>query len=104
MSAAVTPDIRQKLEVGPAPRGGNAYTVNMTSSNMNQRSGGSFKIISDTGNWDRTLATNTPGQNGNPDHPHYRNLFDLWARDQYFPLFYSREKVEGVTSETWFLR
>ncbi len=104
MSAAVTPDIRKQLEVGPAPRGGNAYTVNMTSSNLNQRSGGSFKIICDTGNWDHTLATNTPGQNGNPEHPHYRNLFDLWVRDQYFPLFYSREKVEGVAYETWFLR
>ncbi len=104
MSRAVTPDIRAKLEVGPAPRGGNAYTVNMTSSSMNQRSGGSFKIICDTGNWDHTLATNTPGQNGNPDHPHYRNLFELWARDQYFPLFYSKEKIKQVVSEVWSLK
>jgi len=101
MSNAITDDMRSKLEVGPAPRGGNAYTVNMTSSNLNQTSGGSFKIICDTGNWDHTLATNTPGQNGNPDHAHYRNLFDLWARDQYFPLFYSKEKIEGVISEVW---
>ena len=104
MSNAITDEMRDRLEVGPAPRGGNAYTVNMTSSNLNQTSGGSFKIICDTGNWDHTLATNTPGQNGNPDHPHYRNLFDLWARDQYFPLFYSKEKIEGVKSEVWRLK
>jgi len=104
LSNAVTDEVRDKLEVGPAPRGGNAYTVNMTSGNLNQRSGGSFKIISDTGNWDHTLATNTPGQNGNPDHPHYRNLFELWARDQYFPLFYSKKKIEGVKSEVWRLK
>jgi penicillin amidase len=104
MSNAVSDKTREKLEVGPAPRGGNSYTVNMTSSNLNQRSGGSFKIISDTGNWDHALATNTPGQNGDSNHPHYKNLFDLWSRDQYFPLFFSRKKIEGVKSETWNLR
>ena len=103
MSNAVTGAMREKLEVGPAPRGGNAYTVNMTSSNLNQSSGGSFRIICDTGNWDHTLATNTPGQNGNPDHDHYKNLFNLWSKDQYFPLYFTREKIEKVRSETWIL-
>ena len=96
LSNAVKPDVRPKLDVGPAPRGGNSYTVNNTSSNDNQRSGGSFRMIVDTGNWDHTLGTNTPGQSGNPDHPHYRNLFDIWASDQFFPVFYSRKKVESV--------
>ena len=103
MSNAVNDHIRSKLEVGPMARGGNAYTVNMTSSNLNQRSGGSFRIISDTGDWDQTLATNNPGQSGNPDHPHYSNLFRLWAKDQYFPLFYSRKKIESVKEEVWIL-
>lgn len=96
MSNAVKPDIRAKLEVGPAPRGGNSHTVNNTSSNDNQSHGASFRIIVDTGDWDACLASNTPGQSGNPDHPHYRNLFQLWAKDRFFPLFYSREKIESV--------
>jgi len=103
MSNAVTEEIRSKIEVGPYPRGGNAYTVNMTSSNMNQTSGASFRIISNTGDWDQTLACNNPGQSGNPDHPHYSNLFKLWAQDKYFPLFYSRAKIEGVKEVGWFL-
>lgn len=101
MSMAVNNQMRERLEVGPAPRGGNAYTVNMTSSNMNQSSGASFRIISDTGDWDQTLACNNPGQSGDPDHPHYENLFKLWARDQFFPLFYSRKKIESVKDEVW---
>lgn len=100
LSNAVNPEIREQLEVGTAVRGGNSFTVNNTSGNDNQSHGASFKIIVDTGDWDRTLSTNTPGQSGDPDHPHYRNLFDLWARDQYFPLFYSRDKIDSVTEYT----
>lgn len=96
MSNAVTPDIREKLDVGPLPRGGYSLTVNNTGGQDNQPSGASFRVIIDTGNWDHTLATNTPGQNGNPDHHHYKNLFSLWAKDQFFPLFYSKKKVESV--------
>ena len=29
----------------------------------------------------------------------YRNLFDLWATDQYFPLAYTRSRVEAVAAE-----
>lgn len=100
MSNAVKPEWRKKLEVGPAPRGGNSHTVNNTSSNDNQTHGASFRIIVDTGDWDACLATNTPGQSGDPDHPHYRNLFDLWAKDRFFPLFYSRAKIESVQAYT----
>lgn len=96
MSNAVKPDLRKKLEVGPIARGGNSHTVNNTSSNDNQSHGASFRIIVDTGDWDSCLASNTPGQSGDPDHPHYRNLFELWAKDRFFPLFYSRQKVESV--------
>lgn len=99
LSNAVKPDVRAKLEVGPAPRGGNGQTVNSTGSNDNQSSGASFRLIVDTGDWDACLGTNTPGQSGNPDHPHYRNLFDIWAQDQYFPVFYSRKQVEAVQDE-----
>jgi penicillin amidase len=98
MSDAVKTDIQQKLDVGPIARGGNSFTLNNTSSNDNQRSGASFRFIVDTGDWDACLAMNTPGQSGDPDHPHYRNLFELWAKDGFFPLFYSRKKVESVKS------
>ncbi|NRB62919.1 MAG: penicillin acylase family protein [Saprospiraceae bacterium] len=104
LSRAVKPALRKKLDLGPLPRGGNSMTVNNTSSNDNQTSGASFKIIVDTDDWDRSLATNSPGQSGNPDHPHYRNLFPIWAKDQYFPLFFSRAKIESVTSYKILLR
>ena len=97
LSSVIKPEIAKTLNVGPLPRGGSSFTVNNTGSYNNQYSGASFRIFVDTEDWDRTLAMNNPGQSGNPDSPHYKNLFEEWASDGVFPLFYSREKVESVT-------
>jgi penicillin G amidase len=94
---AVNAATRARLEVGPAPRGGDAFTVTATGNTDNQTSGGSFKIIADTEDWDNSVGQNNPGQSGNPDSPHYRDLFEMWAQGKYFPVAYSRSKVESVT-------
>ena len=93
MSRAVNSELRARLDAGPLPRGGNRYTVNMTTGNDNQRSGASFRLIADLSDWDLSLATNTPGQSGDPESPHYRDLFRMWAEGEYFPLLYSRQRV-----------
>jgi penicillin amidase len=97
LSGAVSREWRDLLEVGPAPRGGYGLTLNQTGMGDNQTTGASFRIIVDTGDWDRTIGMNNPGQGGHPDHPHYADLFDLWARDRFHPVFYSRERVESVS-------
>ncbi|MGE5198927.1 MAG: penicillin acylase family protein, partial [Rhodospirillaceae bacterium] len=97
LSAAVNGDTRARLDAGPAPRGGDASTVTATGNADNQTSGGSFKFIADTEDWDNSIGINTPGQSGDPASPHYRDLFDLWAKGRYFPVAYSRGKVESVT-------
>ena len=97
LSSAVNEQMRERLEVGPFPRGGYGYTLLATGSGNNQTSGASFRIIVDTSDWDRTVGMNNPGQGGDPDHPHYEDLFELWATDRFHPVFFSREKIEGVT-------
>lgn len=97
LSGVVNEAIRTLLDAGPVPRGGDALTVSATGSADRQTSGGSFKIIVDTGAWDNSVGINTPGQGGDPNDPHYRSLFPLWAVGGYFPLAYSRERVEQVT-------
>jgi penicillin amidase len=104
LSSAVDARTRERLDVGPAPRGGNGFTLGATGSGDNQTSGASFRIFVDTRDWDNTLGMNTPGQVGDPDHPLYANLFELWANDKVFPAFYSREKIETVLFETLELR
>ena len=97
LAEIATPEMRGRLNVGPYPRGGDGYTVSATGNADNQTSGGSLKIIADAENWDNSVALNNPGQSGDPASPHYRDLFELWSRDKYFPIFYSRAKVDSVT-------
>jgi penicillin amidase len=100
LSNAVNAATKARLEVGPLPRGGDGSTVSATGGADNQSAGGSLKIVADTEDWDNSVGLNTPGQSGDPDSPHYRDLFALWARGQYFPIAYSRPKVESVREST----
>jgi len=104
LSAALKPDLRAKFDVGDLPRGGDSYTVTATGGGDNQASGGSFKIIVDTEDWDKSVGLNNPGQSGDVNDPHYRDLYQLWARGKYFPISYSRTKVESVAEKRLDLR
>ena len=99
MTGALRPDLQAKFDVGRLPRGGDAYTITATGGADNQNAGGSFKIISDLEDWDNSVGLNNPGQSGNVDDPHYRDLYELWARGRYFPILFSRTKVESVTEK-----
>lgn len=92
----VNPETKEILNLGPLPRGGNAYTVGSTGANNRQSSGASFRMIVNTGDWDAAIATNGPGQSGDPENPFYNNLFEPWAKDEFFPVYYSRKKIEAL--------
>ncbi len=104
LSHAVNDATRSKLDLGPLPRGGNAYTPGSTGGNLRQSSGASFRMIVNTGDWDAAIGTNGPGQSGNPDSPFYNNLFEPWAKDKYFPVYYSRNKIDSVAVGAKMLR
>lgn len=99
MSNALDESARKKFEVGPLPRGGSASTPGVTSNNLNQNHGASFRMVVDVKDWDRAMFANTPGQSGNPESPFYSNLFALWANDKHFPVYFSREMVEKSAKE-----
>ena len=97
LGAIGTDIVSSELNLGPLPRGGNAYTPGSTGGNDRQSSGASFRMIVNTGDWDAAIGTNAPGQSGDPKSPFYDNLFKDWAKDQYFPVYYSKEKIKSVT-------
>jgi penicillin amidase len=98
LGTSVDANTRALLEVGPVARGGYGSTVNQTGNGDNQTSGASFRIIVDTGDWDRTVGMNTPGQSGDTRSPFYRNLIERWGNDEFHPIYYSRDRVEEVTA------
>ena len=85
LSAAVNAETRARLDAGPAPRGGDGSTVTATGNGDNQTSGGSFKLIADTEDWDNSIGINTPGQSGDPASPHYRDLFESVGEGRLLP-------------------
>jgi penicillin amidase len=66
--------------------------------------GASYREILDVADWDRSIVTNVPGQSAQPGSPFYDNLLTLWAEDVYFPLVYSRSRVERASAATLTLR
>ncbi|WP_088340208.1 penicillin acylase family protein [Robiginitalea sediminis] len=94
LSRSLVADSAQGLDFGPVSRGGNGFTPGSTGNNLNQSSGATFRVIVPVGEWDKALGINSPGQSGNPESPYYGNLFETWASDGYFPLYYSRDSVQ----------
>ncbi|MAD59247.1 MAG: penicillin acylase family protein [Flammeovirgaceae bacterium] len=93
LELVVNDSISKILGFNSYPRGGNAYTPGSTGSNLSQSSGATFRVIIDTENWDNSLASNAPGQSGNPNSKFYRNLYEDWANDKYFKLLYSKDEI-----------
>ena len=97
LGGIVKDSLANVLNHGPLPRGGSGTTPGSTGGNYNQSSGASFRIIVDTDDWDKAVATNAPGQSGDPASTFYDNLFESWAKDEYFPIYFSRDKIEEFT-------
>ncbi len=101
-STLVDEAMRAKLNVGPIEKNGSGSTPNASSyrvSDFRQTGGPSARLVIDVGNWDNSRAVNHPGQSGDPDSPHYRDLAALWRAGQYFPLLYTRKAVEAATEK-----
>ena len=101
LASAVDPATRARLNVGPLAKQGGSDTVNISSydpATLRQISGASFRIVIDVGDWDNSRAINTPGQSGDPASPHYRDLAPLWLKGEYFPLLYTRARVEAASA------
>ena len=56
--------------------------------------GATYRQIIDITDPDSSVATNAPGQSGQPGSPFYKNLAEMYGRGEYFPLAYSRGLVE----------
>jgi len=90
---------KYRFNVGPMPRGGDGDTPGSTGRSDNQTSGASFRMIINTGDWDEAVGINTPGQSGDPASGFYKNLFGRWVNDQYFPVYYSKQRIGTIQQE-----
>ena len=96
--------ISPAFDLRPIPRNGDANTVMATGgANFRQTAGASYREIIDLGDFDNSVAINVPGQSAQPESAHYADLLPLWGRGEYFPLVFSRKRVEAETRHTLIL-
>ncbi len=94
------------FNVGPYASESGPHSPNQAryDANFLRRHGATYRQVFDLADWDKAMATSAPGQSGQPGSPHYADLAPLWDNGQYFPLAFSREKVEQVTQHRLILR
>jgi penicillin amidase len=86
------------FDVGPFERPGDVNTPNNTRYDAAYRQvhGATYRQLIDLADWDRAVATSAPGQSGQPAAEHYADLAPLWAKGEYFPLTYTRARLDAV--------
>jgi penicillin amidase len=94
------PELRARMELPDVPRGGDGFTPNNTGMDrrtFDVRSGASFRMVLDVGNWDAARMTNAPAQAGVPGSPFYDDLLSVWAQDGSVPMIYSEDAIRRHT-------
>jgi penicillin amidase len=75
------------FDVPGVERNGGAGTVNAI--------GAVYRLVTNFADPDASLVTIGPGVSGQPGSPYYRNLLDLWGRNEFFTLLYTPAAVEN---------
>jgi penicillin amidase len=93
--------LARAFDLPPVSRAGDANTVFATGgANYRQTAGASYREVIDLADFDNSVAINVPGQSAQPGSEYYDDLLPLWGNDKYFPLVFSRARVEAETKHT----
>jgi penicillin amidase len=94
------PLLGRLLDVGPAPHGGDAFTIQASEAfpdrPFESALAAPFRLIVDFADLDSTRAVLCSGLSGVPGDRHYADQFDLWLRGAHRRVPYSRAAVEAA--------
>jgi penicillin amidase len=93
---ALTPDTRERFNVGPFHVPGGATVASLSGSSPDRMVGPSLRFVFDLRDWDQSIAILAPGQSEYPDSPHFADLAASWSRGEYFRFAYSRPAVTAA--------
>jgi len=104
--AKLAPAYGTAFNVGPYASESGPHSPNQAryDTDFLRRHGATYRQVFDLADWDKAMATSAPGQSGQPGSPHYADLAPFWADGRYFPLMFSRKKVEQVTQHRLILK
>jgi len=104
--AGLGPAYAEAFNIGPVPSGSGPHVPDQAryDEHFSRQHGATYREVFDLADWDKGMATSAPGQSGQPGSPHYANLLPLWENAEYFPLAFTRKKVEAVTRHALLLK
>lgn len=100
LASGAFPQEARTFDIDPIELGGSGSTVGCAVYRPDDFAvtiGPSVRMVLDVGAWDNSVFINLPGQSGDPDSPHYRDLAKTWSSFAYKPLVFSREAVDRAT-------
>lgn len=101
----VSDPARRRFNVGGFTLPGYDETVlSVRVAGSNRVIGPSLRVVLDAGDWDRSVATNPPGQSGSAGSRHFSDLAKPWAAGEYFPLAFSDEAIETYSESVLVLQ
>jgi penicillin amidase len=100
--------IEALVNQGPVPVSGTTESIN---NNIWYASKGNFSVglipsmrmIVDLGDFDQSVKINSTGASGHPGSPWYGDQIVPWAKGDYRPMLWSREKVEAAARHKLYL-
>lgn len=107
LASLLPPETARAYGTPRYPVGGDNDTVHRATfrkSDFRQISGSSYRQVIDVADWDNSRVQNMPGQSADPRSPHYQDLLKDWSTGKYFPMAFSRAKVDSERADTLTLR
>lgn len=107
LASLLPPETAKAYGTPRYPVGGDNDTVHrgtFRKSDFRQISGSSYRQVIDVANWDNSRVQNVPGQSADPRSPYYQDLLKGWATGEYFPMAFSRAKVDSEKADTLTLK
>jgi penicillin amidase len=98
----LAPNVAASLATDRFPVGGDNDTLHRATyrtSDFRVTSGASYRQVLDLSDWDNSLTINVPGQSSDPESPYYDNLIEMWSKGEYFPMAFSRGKVDSLRAD-----
>lgn len=103
LASLLPPETAKAYGTPRYPVGGDNDTVHrgtFRKSDFRQISGSSYRQVIDVADWDNSRVQNVPGQSADPRSSHYQDLLKGWATGEYFPMAFSRAKVDSERADT----
>lgn len=99
LSPALSDDWKEKLDAGPVPRGGYSFTPSANGHGDNNTSGASFRMVVDTGDWEKKPLASILPDNQAILLAHFTEIFSPFGQQTNLSIYHS-DTIESKKTQS----